>query len=41
MVICVESLIAEAGAESIRLETQVLITDAGAERLDRFLWKDA
>ena len=33
---CVESLIAEEGSESIKLETQVLVTDAGAERLDSF-----
>ena len=39
MVICVESLIAEAGSESIKLETQVLITDTGAERLDSFPWE--
>ena len=36
MVICVESLMAEAGSESVKLETQVLITDSGAERLDSF-----
>jgi Xaa-Pro dipeptidase len=41
MVICVESLIAEAGSESIKLETQVLITETGAERLDSFPWEDA
>jgi Xaa-Pro aminopeptidase len=40
MVICVESLIAEAGSESIKLETQVLITEAGPERLDSFPWED-
>ena len=39
MVICVESLIAEAGTESIKLETQVLITETGAERLDTFPWE--
>lgn len=36
MVICVESLIAEEGSESIKLETQVLVTDTGHERLDSF-----
>lgn len=35
-VVCVESLIAEEGSESIKLETQVLITESGAERLDSF-----
>jgi Xaa-Pro aminopeptidase len=39
MVICVESLIGEAGSESIKLETQVLITQNGAERLDSFPWE--
>ncbi len=36
MVICVESLIAEAGSESVKLETQVLVTHTGVERLDTF-----
>ena len=40
MVVCVESLIAEQGSESIKLETQVLITETGAERLDSFPWED-
>jgi len=40
MVICVESLIAEAGSESVKLETQVLITETGAERLDSFPWEE-
>jgi Xaa-Pro aminopeptidase len=40
MVLNVESLIAEAGSESIKLETQALITAAGAERLDTFPWED-
>lgn len=40
MVICIESLIAEAGSESIKLETQVLVTDTGYERLDTFPWED-
>lgn len=39
MVVCVESLISEAGCESIKLETQVLITATGAERLDHFPWE--
>lgn len=40
MVVNVESLIAEAGSESIKLETQVLITATGSERLDRFPWEE-
>ncbi len=36
MVVCVESLIAEEGSESIKLETQVLVTEDGCERLDSF-----
>jgi Xaa-Pro aminopeptidase len=40
MVVNVESLIAEAGSESVKLETQVLITADGAERLDSFPWED-
>ncbi len=40
MVVCVESLMAEAGSESIKLETQVLITGAGSERLDSFPWEE-
>ncbi|MGR9487189.1 M24 family metallopeptidase (plasmid) [Rhizobium leguminosarum] len=40
MVLNVESLIAEAGSESIKLETQALITATGAERLDTFPWED-
>ncbi|MGB7321450.1 MAG: Xaa-Pro peptidase family protein [Albidovulum sp.] len=36
MVICVESLIAEEGSESVKLETQVLVTEDGGERLDSF-----
>ena len=37
MTVCVESLIGEEnGPECIKLETQVLITEAGAERLDSF-----
>ena len=40
MVVCVESLIGEAGSESIKLETQVLVTQTGYERLDSFPWED-
>lgn len=39
MVICVESLVAEAGSESVKLETQVLVTETGVERLDSFPWE--
>lgn len=39
-VICVESLIAAEGTESVKLETQVLVTETGAERLDGFPWED-
>jgi len=41
MVLCAESLIAEEGGrEAVKLETQVLVTDTGAERLDSFPWED-
>lgn len=40
MVVNVESLIAEQGSESIKLETQVLITATGAQRLDTFPWEE-
>ena len=40
MVLCIESLIGEAGSESIKLETQVLVTETGAERLDNFPFED-
>ena len=40
MVVCVESLIAEEGSESIKLETQVLITETGTMRLDSFPWEE-
>jgi Xaa-Pro aminopeptidase len=40
MVINVESLIAEKGSESIKLETQVLITADGPQRMDSFPWED-
>ena len=36
MVVCVESLVAERGSESVKLETQVLVTESGCERLDSF-----
>jgi Xaa-Pro aminopeptidase len=39
MVICVESLIGAPGTESVKLETQALITADGAERLDTFPWE--
>ena len=37
--ICVESLIGAEGTESVKLETQVLVTEAGVERLDSFPWE--
>ena len=40
MVMCVESLIGEAGSESIKLETQAVVTADGVERLDSFPWED-
>lgn len=40
MVLNIESLIAEDGSESIKLETQALITPLGAERLDSFPWEE-
>ena len=40
MVLCVESLIGEQGGrEAVKLETQVLVTPHGAERLDTFPWE--
>ena len=39
MVVCVESLIAEKGSESVKLETQVLVTETGVERLENFPWE--
>lgn len=39
MVVCVESLIAEQGTESVKLETQCLVTDSDVERLDKFPWE--
>jgi Xaa-Pro dipeptidase len=41
MVVCVESLMAAPGTESIKLETQVLITQDGPVRLDQFPWEIA
>ena len=41
MVLAVESLVGEAGGrEAVKLETQVLVTEHGTERLDSFPWKD-
>jgi Xaa-Pro aminopeptidase len=41
MVLCAESLVAEEGGrEAVKLETQVLVTETGAERLDSFPWED-
>ena len=40
MVLCVESLIAEQGSESIKLETQVVITENGYQALDSFPMED-
>ena len=36
MVVCVESLVGERGSESVKLETQALVTETGCERLDSF-----
>ena len=41
MVICVESLVGEAGSESVKLETQILVTETGNSRLDSFPWEEA
>ena len=40
MVLCVESLIAEQGSESIKLETQVVITENGYQALDSFPYEN-
>lgn len=41
MTVCVESLIGEEGrGECVKLETQVVITDKGAVRLDSFPWEE-
>lgn len=40
MVVSVESFVAEQGGrESVKLETQVVITETGTERLDHFPWE--
>ncbi|MEQ9260530.1 MAG: Xaa-Pro peptidase family protein [Roseovarius sp.] len=39
MVVCVESLMAAPGTESVKLETQVLITENGPKRLESFPWE--
>ena len=40
MVFCVESLVGERGGrENVKLETQVLVTETGHERLDSFPWE--
>jgi Xaa-Pro dipeptidase len=40
MVLAVESLVGEEGGrEAVKLETQVLVTDTGTERLDTFPWE--
>ena len=41
MVVCVESLVGEAGSECVKLETQVLVTETGNRRLDSFPWEEA
>ncbi len=41
MVVCIESLVAEEGSESVKLETQVLVTETGCERLDSFPFETA
>ncbi len=41
MTVCVESLIGEEGkGECVKLETQVVITEKGAQRLDSFPWEE-
>ena len=41
MVFCVESLIGEENAgECVKLETQVVVTAGGAQRLDSFPWEE-
>jgi Xaa-Pro aminopeptidase len=40
MVLCVESLIAAEGTESVKLETQVLVTERDHERLDTFPFEE-
>ena len=42
MTICIESYIGEAGgAEGVKLEEQVLVTETGAEVLSRYPFEDA
>lgn len=40
-VVCVDSLIASEGTETVTLETQLLVAETGVERLDTFPWEDA
>ena len=41
MVLAMESLVGESGrGECVKLETQVVVTDDGCERLDAFPWED-
>jgi Xaa-Pro dipeptidase len=40
MVVCIESLVGEAGSECIKLETQALVAEKAAVRLDRFPWEE-
>ncbi|WP_240904374.1 hypothetical protein [Rhodobacter sp. SGA-6-6] len=40
MVVCVESLMAEEGSGSVKLETQVLVTETGHLRLDSFPFEE-
>jgi len=41
MTLCIESLIGEAGGkECVKLETQVLVTETGCERLDSYPWEE-
>lgn len=41
MVMCVESLVGEAGSECVKLETQILVDEQGPIRLDSFPWEEA
>lgn len=40
MVVCVENLCGEVGTQSVKLETQILITKAVIERLGSFPWEE-
>jgi Xaa-Pro aminopeptidase len=41
MTLCLESLIGEAGGrECVKLETQLLVTETGCERLDSYPWEE-